>query len=87
MSIKVNIHSCNEFQIYTFNFIFTENDGEITEWNTWTNCSKECHGIRVRTRDCPTSLPPDSMQRCKEKSHEWETCNDMVENCTCELLV
>uniref|UniRef100_A0A8D2L3M7 SCO-spondin n=1 Tax=Varanus komodoensis TaxID=61221 RepID=A0A8D2L3M7_VARKO len=53
-------------------------DGEWTEWATWSNCTRDCHGVVVRRREC---RPSQNGGRPCTEAGETPVCSRPAEAC------
>ena len=52
----------------------TETDGLWSSWSDWTQCSRLCHGRRIRSHSCDNPLPVGWDRKCPGRDVEYLLC-------------
>lgn len=50
-------------------------DGGWGQWTTWADCSSNCNGNTVRTRQCDSPSPANGGADCVGRRHQRQNCN------------
>ena len=59
-----------------FSLLYLSVDGGLSQWTSWSPCSKSCGGgTSVRTRQCNSPPPSPGGNPCTGKTFESKDCN------------
>ena len=62
--------------LIAFHFFLSTVDGDWSNWNKWTACTKTCgEGTQIRIRTCDHPKPLHGGKQCEGAAQEARVCN------------